>query len=396
MAAAAARVGLLYDERMRAHATPDGEDHPENSERLHAICRYSLAQGRGRHVQPDLGIKKILVVDWDVHHGNGTQKMFYDDPRVLFFSVHRRRGQRAMKAIHRQMTLEDRAETEDEELAEAEATATQRFLDIDFGSDSSDSDYTPPTPPVRVSHDAKAGGSGTVQSGPTVATSLATTTAAAGPSNIQLAIMKLKEAILEMEASSARHQEHMKKMDARFDALMLKMQADSARHQEQMLNNWSAFHHQHHQHQQQQFQATLERGRGNTTCMSSYDFQATSILTPAAPEITPGPASPLQLPLPGSAPFFSTPISSQPAVLSLPSRLFPVRTQPPATPGVISVLPSVYLPFETQTPVSTSQQGQAAVASTVAAQTAPIESPQVIPPSTAATDLQDLYLQLSR
>ncbi|KAG9151583.1 hypothetical protein Leryth_021902 [Lithospermum erythrorhizon] len=37
----------------------------------------------------DLGIKKILIVDWDVHHGNGTQKMFYKDPRVLFFSVHR-------------------------------------------------------------------------------------------------------------------------------------------------------------------------------------------------------------------------------------------------------------------------------------------------------------------
>ncbi|XP_019265626.1 PREDICTED: uncharacterized protein LOC109243171 isoform X2 [Nicotiana attenuata] len=37
----------------------------------------------------DLGIKKILIVDWDVHHGNGTQKMFWKDPRVLFFSVHR-------------------------------------------------------------------------------------------------------------------------------------------------------------------------------------------------------------------------------------------------------------------------------------------------------------------
>lgn len=40
-------------------------------------------------MQPDLGVKKILIVDWDVHHGNGTQKMFWKDPRVLFFSVHR-------------------------------------------------------------------------------------------------------------------------------------------------------------------------------------------------------------------------------------------------------------------------------------------------------------------
>ncbi|KAA8541032.1 hypothetical protein F0562_024830 [Nyssa sinensis] len=37
----------------------------------------------------ELGINKVLIVDWDVHHGNGTQKMFWKDPRVLFFSVHR-------------------------------------------------------------------------------------------------------------------------------------------------------------------------------------------------------------------------------------------------------------------------------------------------------------------
>ncbi|RWR83215.1 histone deacetylase 5 [Cinnamomum micranthum f. kanehirae] len=39
--------------------------------------------------RPELGIRKVLIVDWDVHHGNGTQKMFWKDPRVLFFSVHR-------------------------------------------------------------------------------------------------------------------------------------------------------------------------------------------------------------------------------------------------------------------------------------------------------------------
>ncbi|KAK3406388.1 hypothetical protein EUGRSUZ_K02530 [Eucalyptus grandis] len=37
----------------------------------------------------ELGINRILIVDWDVHHGNGTQKTFWKDPRVLFFSVHR-------------------------------------------------------------------------------------------------------------------------------------------------------------------------------------------------------------------------------------------------------------------------------------------------------------------
>lgn len=33
-------------------------------------------------------LQRILIVDWDVHHGQGTQYMFYDDPRVLYFSIH--------------------------------------------------------------------------------------------------------------------------------------------------------------------------------------------------------------------------------------------------------------------------------------------------------------------
>jgi acetoin utilization deacetylase AcuC-like enzyme len=41
---------------------------------MHAINKYSL--------------KKILIVDWDLHHGNGTQHSFYEDPRILYFSTH--------------------------------------------------------------------------------------------------------------------------------------------------------------------------------------------------------------------------------------------------------------------------------------------------------------------
>ena len=35
------------------------------------------------------GLSRVLIVDWDVHHGNGTQDLFYDDSRVGFFSLHR-------------------------------------------------------------------------------------------------------------------------------------------------------------------------------------------------------------------------------------------------------------------------------------------------------------------
>ncbi|QEG37911.1 histone deacetylase family protein [Bythopirellula goksoeyrii] len=37
----------------------------------------------------DQGVERVLIIDWDVHHGNGTQAIFYDEPRVAFFSVHR-------------------------------------------------------------------------------------------------------------------------------------------------------------------------------------------------------------------------------------------------------------------------------------------------------------------
>src|SRR5690606_6874937 len=37
----------------------------------------------------EFALDRVLVVDWDVHHGNGTQDLFYDDPRVAFFSAHR-------------------------------------------------------------------------------------------------------------------------------------------------------------------------------------------------------------------------------------------------------------------------------------------------------------------
>ena len=41
-----------------------------------------------RHLQKRHGIKKVLIVDWGLHHGNGTQEAFYDDPSVLYFSTH--------------------------------------------------------------------------------------------------------------------------------------------------------------------------------------------------------------------------------------------------------------------------------------------------------------------
>ncbi|XP_068306322.1 histone deacetylase 5-like [Pyrus communis] len=65
--------------------------HAEQNKAM-GFCLYNnvaIAASVLLNEKPELGINKILIVDWDVHHGNGTQKMFWKDPRVLFFSVHR-------------------------------------------------------------------------------------------------------------------------------------------------------------------------------------------------------------------------------------------------------------------------------------------------------------------
>lgn len=65
--------------------------HAEPNEAM-GFCLFNNVAIAARYLldkRPELGVKKILIVDWDVHHGNGTQKMFWNDSRVLFFSVHR-------------------------------------------------------------------------------------------------------------------------------------------------------------------------------------------------------------------------------------------------------------------------------------------------------------------
>jgi acetoin utilization deacetylase AcuC-like enzyme len=52
------------------------------------FCIFGNAAVAARHAQAALGIERVAVVDWDVHHGNGTQDVFRDDPTVLVVSLH--------------------------------------------------------------------------------------------------------------------------------------------------------------------------------------------------------------------------------------------------------------------------------------------------------------------
>jgi len=62
------------------HATPD---------RAMGFCLFNNVGVAARYAQKTFkDIERVAILDWDVHHGNGTQGIFYDDPSIFFFSMH--------------------------------------------------------------------------------------------------------------------------------------------------------------------------------------------------------------------------------------------------------------------------------------------------------------------
>ncbi|XP_070588360.1 histone deacetylase 4 isoform X2 [Erythrolamprus reginae] len=62
--------------------------HAEESTPM-GFCYFNSVAISAKLLQQRLNVNKILIVDWDVHHGNGTQQAFYSDPNVLYISLHR-------------------------------------------------------------------------------------------------------------------------------------------------------------------------------------------------------------------------------------------------------------------------------------------------------------------
>ncbi len=53
------------------------------------FCLFNNIALAAQHARKAFGLDRILIVDWDVHHGNGTQDVFWTDPTISFLSIHR-------------------------------------------------------------------------------------------------------------------------------------------------------------------------------------------------------------------------------------------------------------------------------------------------------------------
>lgn len=62
--------------------------HHAERDRALGFCFFNNIAIGAKYLQRRHGIGRVAIIDWDVHHGNGTQQAFYDDPSVLYFSVH--------------------------------------------------------------------------------------------------------------------------------------------------------------------------------------------------------------------------------------------------------------------------------------------------------------------
>lgn len=81
---------ILDGEYTNAFAAVRPPGHHATANRAMGFCLFNSIAISARHAVQNRGLKRVLIMDWDVHHGNGTQDIFYSDPSVFYISLHRK------------------------------------------------------------------------------------------------------------------------------------------------------------------------------------------------------------------------------------------------------------------------------------------------------------------
>ena len=79
---------VMKEDGGRAFCLVRPPGHHATGERSMGFCIFNNAAVAARYAQEKYGVERVLIVDWDVHHGNGTQDIFWFDPTVFYFSTH--------------------------------------------------------------------------------------------------------------------------------------------------------------------------------------------------------------------------------------------------------------------------------------------------------------------
>jgi len=83
-------IDLIMDKKVdNAFCLVRPPGHHATPERGMGFCLFNNVAIAAKYIQSRYSLDRIVIIDWDVHHGNGTQDAFYDDPSVMYFSMHR-------------------------------------------------------------------------------------------------------------------------------------------------------------------------------------------------------------------------------------------------------------------------------------------------------------------
>ena len=83
-------IDLIMDKKVdNAFCLVRPPGHHATPEKGMGFCLFNNVAIAAKYIQSRYSLDRIVIIDWDVHHGNGTQDAFYDDPSVMYFSMHR-------------------------------------------------------------------------------------------------------------------------------------------------------------------------------------------------------------------------------------------------------------------------------------------------------------------